>query len=53
MKSPVPASVVSISKDDSAEKDISAAKYTYVGFQAVGGALYLNNIAITWVVTSD
>ena len=47
------ASAVSISKDDSAEKDISAAKYTYVGFQAIGGALYLNNIAITWVVTSD
>lgn len=47
------ASAVSISKNDSAEKDISAAKYTYVGFQAIGGALYLNNIAITWVVTSD
>lgn len=47
------ASAISISKDDSAEKDISAAKYTYVGFQAIGGALYLNNIAITWVVTSD
>ena len=47
------ASALSISKDDSAEKDISAAKYTYVGFQAIGGALYLNNIAITWVVTSD
>lgn len=46
-------SAVSIPKDDSATKDISSGKYTYVGFQAIGGALYLDNIAITWIVASE